>query len=366
MKSSALRLSCPSASRVGMLSLAALLLAGALARAQEPKAPAMASEAPAAKPPRTSLGDDRKEIEAQIRDAMGGGDPTTKRLNLIIPGKGNTARAPSPATADAATATPAQTSPAPRGLVIRPRQITAVPKPAHDVHWDYSGEGGPDNWGKLKSNYATCASGTRQSPINIESGTTLRGPAEAIQFNYRPSKGTVANNGHTVQVNVYGDNTLTVRGNTYLLIQFHFHHPAEERIDGLGFPMVAHLVHRNDVGQLAVLAVLLEEGEENPLIDKVWTHMPLDANDSVRLPPDLVNLNELLPKDQRYYQYLGSLTTPPCTEGVLWMILKQPVSLSRAQLRLFGQLYPHNARPVQPVHGRPVREAVELSGASGP
>lgn len=359
MKPSAPCLSCPAPLRLGLLSLAALLLAGALAhsvRADEPKAESKAESmkpaAPAPRPPRTSLGGDRKEIEAQLRDALGSGEPTQKRLNLIVDGQGDGVRT--------------QAQPVPRGLIVRPRAARPAPAPSHEVHWDYSGAGGPDNWGKLKPDYATCASGTRQSPIHIESSTTLRGPAEAIEFNYRPSKGTVANNGHTVQVNVYGDNTLTVRGNTYLLIQFHFHHPAEERINDQGYPMVAHLVHRNDLGQLAVLAVLLEEGAENPLIDKVWTYMPLDTNDSVRMPPDLVNLNELLPQDRRYYQYLGSLTTPPCTEGVLWMIMKQPVTLSRAQLRLFGQLYPHNARPLQPVHGRPVREAVELSGAGTP
>jgi carbonic anhydrase len=121
--------------------------------------------------------------------------------------------------------------------------------------------------------------------------------------------------------------------------------------------MVAHLVHQNAQGQLAVLAVLFDPGEASPMIQKVWTHMPLDAGDRVSLPDGLIDLNETLPKDMRYYQFIGSLTTPPCTEGVLWLVLRQPMTLSREQLKLFAQLFPNNARPTQPGFGRVVREA---------
>jgi carbonic anhydrase len=159
------------------------------------------------------------------------------------------------------------------------------------------------------------------------------------------------------QVDVQGENAITVRGSTYRLLQFHFHTPSEEQLNFKRFPMVAHLVHKNSEGQLAVVAVLLDEGLANPLIDKVWTYMPLDNGDRVRMPAGLLNLSELLPTDQRYYQFMGSLTTPPCSEGVLWMVLKQPVTLSKAQFKLFTQLYPNNARPVQPINGRAVREA---------
>lgn len=226
-----------------------------------------------------------------------------------------------------------------------------------DVHWSYSGNTGPQAWGQLKPEFNTCAIGKRQSPINIEDSYTLQGPAEPLHFSYQPSSGTVVNNGHTVQVNVEGNNTLTVRGSVYQLLQFDFHTPSEEQVNNRSYAMGAHLVHKNAEGQLAVVAVLLDPGEANTLIDKVWTYMPLDVGDEVRLPPGLLNLNELLPKDQRYYQFLGSLTTPPCTEGVLWMVIKQPTQISAAQLRLFQQLYPSNARPVQPVNGRPIRNA---------
>ncbi len=227
-----------------------------------------------------------------------------------------------------------------------------------EVHWSYEGENGPQAWGKLKPDFNLCAIGKRQSPINIEDGNTLQGPAEPIQFNYTGSNGTVVNNGHTIQVDVQGDNSITVRGSRYRLLQFHFHTPSEESVNYKRFAMVAHLVHKNDEGQLAVVAVLLDPGAApNPLIDKVWTYMPLDAGDRVRMPRELLNMNELLPADQRYYQFMGSLTTPPCSEGVLWMVLKQPMPISRTQLRLFTQLYPNNARPVQALNARPVRDA---------
>lgn len=350
------------------ITLLALLLAGGMAavRAADP--------APAA-PAR--MEGNRIDIESQLRDAMKSGDPTKKRLNLLIDGKsGNAGLAPGAPppinTVDhQAPAAPAVAGPRPRepGLVIRQQRPSAAATPAaphKEIQWGYEGEGAPANWGKLKADYATCASGQRQSPIHIEDNDTLKGPAEAIQFSYAPSKGTVLNNGHTIEVKVYGENSLTVRGSTYQLVQFHFHHPSEERINGQGYPMVGHFVHRNELGQLAVLAVLLEPGEPNALIQKVWTHMPLDVNDSVRMPPDLIQVGEILPKDQRYYQYIGSLATPPCTEGVLWLILKQPVSISREQLRLFGQLYANNARPVQPTHGRPVRDAVLITPGGRP
>jgi carbonic anhydrase len=226
-----------------------------------------------------------------------------------------------------------------------------------EVHWGYEGENGPQNWGKLKPEFNVCAIGKRQSPINIEESATLQGPAEPLQFNYTASSGTVVNNGHTIQVDLAGDNSLTVRGSTYRLLQFHFHTPSEEQVNYRNSSMVAHLVHKNNEGQLAVVAVLLDPGVANALIGKVWTYMPLDTNDRVRMPLGIIDMNELLPKDQRYFQFIGSLTTPPCTEGVLWMVLKQPTQLSREQIRMFQQLFPNNARPVQPVNGRPVRQA---------
>ena len=226
------------------------------------------------------------------------------------------------------------------------------------AHWSYEGDTGPANWAKLKPEFNVCAIGQRQSPIPIDNSATLQGPAEPIGFHYRPSEGSVVHNGHTIQVDVAPGNHIAVRGGHFDLLQFHFHHPSEEQINGQRFPMVAHLVHKNAEGQLAVVAVLLTTGEANTAIDTVWKYLPVDTGDRVKLPAGVLNLPDLLPKDQRYYQFMGSLTTPPCTEGVLWMVLKTPSTLSPAQIRLFGQLFPNNARPVQELNGRPVREGL--------
>lgn len=235
-----------------------------------------------------------------------------------------------------------------------------APASAHggEVHWEYEGEHGPQQWGQMKPEFNACAIGKRQSPIHIQATDAVPGPAEPIEFHYGASGGSVVNNGHTIQVDPMGHNWIKVRGSVYRLVQFHFHHPAEEKINYKGFAMVAHLVHKNEAGQLAVVAVLMDVGSNNAFLNKVWTHMPLDHNDRVNLPDELLNLNELLPTDQRYYQFMGSLTTPPCTEGVLWLVLKQPVTLGTDQLKLFTRLFPMNARPVQAVNGRLVREAM--------
>ena len=302
-------------------------------------------------------------LAEKIRAALAGTAVVSKKMTVTV--EDNT---PAPATRTAAPAKPP--SPAARTVATQRYQqarAAAVAGIAHtagssahggNAHWGYEGETGPQAWGKLKPDFNICAIGKRQSPINIENGNTLQGPAEPVQFAYTPSNGTVVNNGHTIQVDVQGENSITVRGSTYRLLQFHFHTPSEEQINSKRFPMVAHLVHKNNEGQLAVVAVLLDEGAASPFIDKLWTYMPLEANDRVRMPAGLLNLTELLPTDQRYYQFMGSLTTPPCSEGVLWMVLKQPVTISKGQYKLFTQLYPNNARPVQAVNGRVVREAL--------
>lgn len=221
------------------------------------------------------------------------------------------------------------------------------------VHWDYEGLGGPENWSKLDPNNKACGIGQRQSPIDIRDG--IKVDLEPIVFNYRPSLFRIADNGHTIQVQLT-DNSITLTGKTYELVQFHFHRPSEEKVNGQRFDMVVHLVHKSDDGQLAVLAVLLERGNENPFIQTLWNNLPLEKNITVEPPTTLINPSELLPESMSYYTYMGSLTTPPCTEGVLWLVMKQPVQVSAEQIQIFSRLYKNNVRPIQPAAGRLIKE----------
>jgi carbonic anhydrase len=225
---------------------------------------------------------------------------------------------------------------------------------AHPPHWGYAGEAGPQDWAALAPEFAACSSGSRQSPIDIRGG--LRVELEPVQFDYRASRFGVLDNGHTIQVNMASGNSISVMGRRYDLLQFHFHRPSEERIDGRAFDMVAHLVHKDPSGRLAVVAVLLEGGSAQPVVQSVWNNLPLEKGEEL---PAAVTLDPagLLPTDRRYYTYMGSLTTPPCTEGVLWMVMKQPVQLSAQQIELFARLYPMNARPVQSASGRLIKES---------
>lgn len=391
-------LAVPSASNLRYLA-ASLGLAAVAAYSMPSRAAefvAAQSRAASAQKPAASSGATASAAD-QLREALASGGSANKRLTLVIngkekkyitmPAKDAVASVPAPAKGVTKTApgvsgaAPTHALPAVRAAaVVNPRAsrqyirarasalighasggdtagLAGDASHGDEVHWSYEGEDGPQAWGQLRPEFNLCSMGKRQSPINIEETSTLQGPAEVLQFNYLPSGGTVVNNGHTIQVDLYGDNALTVRGSSYKLLQFHFHTPSEEQVNHRNFSMVAHLVHKNSEGQLAVVSVLLDPGVTNALINKVWTYMPLDPHDRVRLPDGIIDMNELLPKDQRYYQFMGSLTTPPCTEGVLWMVFKQPVTVSREQIRLFTQLFPNNARPVQPLNGRAVRDA---------
>ncbi len=223
-----------------------------------------------------------------------------------------------------------------------------------ETHWTYEGATGPEHWGSLQAEYAACAAGHRQSPIDIRDGLPV--DLEAIQFNYRPSQFRVIDNGHTVQVSVSGSR-ISLLGTDYELIQFHFHRPSEERVNGKTFDMVAHLVHKSEAGKLAVVAILLEKGSEHPLIQTIWNHLPLEKNEYVTPPDALIDVAQLLPVDRSYYTYMGSLTTPPCTEGVLWLVMKRPQQISPEQLAIFSRLYRHNVRPIQPNHSRLIKES---------
>lgn len=219
--------------------------------------------------------------------------------------------------------------------------------------WSYSGNTAAAHWGDLKPDYATCKQGRMQSPIDIRDATTAS--LAAIEFDYARGAAEVVNNGHTIQVNPAAGGEVTLAAGKFKLLQLHFHTPSEETIDGKAFPLEAHLVHRNAAGELAVIAVMFQEGRENPVLAQIFNAMPRTADQKAALGSEL-NPADLLPAQHDYYAYMGSLTTPPCSEGVYWQVLKQPLEMSRAQLTAFRKLYPMNARPVQPLNDRTVEQ----------
>ena len=228
------------------------------------------------------------------------------------------------------------------------------PEPDYSsVRWGYAGLGVPENWSKIKPGYALCGKGKRQSPIDIRGG--IKVDLEPIQFDYKLTEFRVIDNGHTVLVEVGEGSSITVMGRNYPLVQFHFHRPSEERVNGKAYDMVAHLVHKDYDNSLAVIAVLMERGMEHPVIQTLWNHMPLEVGMASQPPNVMIDLNRLLPEKRDYYTYMGSLTTPPCTENVLWMVFKNPVPVSPEQISIFSRLYPNNARPVQPANDRLIK-----------
>ncbi|GAB3482008.1 carbonic anhydrase [Azotobacter salinestris] len=232
---------------------------------------------------------------------------------------------------------------------------SAVASESHDKpHWSYEGHTGAEHWGNLHSDYATCKHGQAQSPIDIQHSDVAGAELSPIAFEYAPSPAKVANNGHTVQIDFDAAGHIKLGEESFRLHQFHFHTPSEERVNGETHPMVAHMVHRSDAGELAVVAVLFREGRRHEALDKVFATMPGEAQGKAELA-ELFHPAHLLPEAQDYYHYIGSLTTPPCTEGVRWHVLKQPMEVSAEQIAAFRKLYPMNARPVQPLNGRAVQ-----------
>lgn len=221
-------------------------------------------------------------------------------------------------------------------------------------HWGYTGKAGAAHWADLETGFATCKLGKQQSPIDIRGASKADLPA--IGFEYSSSAAEVVNNGHTIQVNLAAGGTVKLASGSYKLLQFHFHAPSEETVNGRVFPLVAHLVHRNDDGKLAVVAVLFKEGKANPTLAKVFAAMPANAEEKADFEGGL-NAADLLPAKRGYYAYMGSLTTPPCSEGVRWQVLKETVAMSKAQISAFKKLYPMNARPVQALNGRSLQES---------
>lgn len=228
--------------------------------------------------------------------------------------------------------------------------IAAASEQGH--HWSYSGAEGPSHWGGI------CHTGKAQSPIEIRTQEADAKKLPPLVIDYRPGTLHIIDNGHTIQVNVDKGSSISVGGHRFDLVQFHFHKPSEEMIDGRHFAMVVHLVHRDAKGNLAVIAVPLRVGTANPVIDTLWRYLPHEKEREKSLHAVSISPGQLLPASRAYFTYMGSLTTPPCTEGVRWFVLKTAGTVSLNQITTFSKLYRANARPVQPLNKR----EVEASG----
>lgn len=242
---------------------------------------------------------------------------------------------------------------APATTANPPRAPETAMQP-HNIRWSYDGEGAPGHWGKIDPANARCDAGERQSPIDIKDG--IRVDLEPIEFDYKPVRFNVIDDGHSIQVNLGAGNNISILGRRYDLVQFHFHKPSEEHVNGITYAMDMHLVHKDIDGKLVVIAILIQEGKANSLVQTIWNNMPLEKNSAVQ-PPGTIDLNQLLPVNRQYYTYMGSLTTPPCAEEVLWAVYKEPVELSQEQISIFSRMYPMNARPIQNSAGRLIKES---------
>lgn len=220
-----------------------------------------------------------------------------------------------------------------------------------DIPWSYSGESGPEYWGELSPEYRLCSEGRNQSPIDLTQLTEAE--LNPISLDYQRASAYIHHNGHTVKVNVQPGSQLRVNGRVFELKEFHAHAPSENLVGGQSFPMELHLVHADQEGHLAVVGVLFSEGEINPTLAKAWATLPQKDDKFTVVEP--FSPAGLLPANRDHYLFNGSLTTPPCAEGVLWMVMKEPVTASPNQINAFKALMHHpNNRPVQPINARPV------------
>jgi carbonic anhydrase len=229
--------------------------------------------------------------------------------------------------------------------------VAGIASAADPAEWSYSGEHGPDNWARLAPEFGACA-GKNQAPINLTG--FINAHLHPITTAYRAGGTAITNNGHTVEVDYDAGSSISVDGIAFTLKQFHFHAPSENHVEGKAYPMEAHLVHADKDGNLAVLAVMIKEGAANKALAEFWPAIPKNAGESVPLPRPFLAAR-LLPADHHYYRFNGSLTTPPCSEGVRWLVLKTPVSASKEQIEAFEHVMHHpNNRPLQAVNARPV------------
>jgi carbonic anhydrase len=203
--------------------------------------------------------------------------------------------------------------------------------------------------GKTFADFPLCQEGKAQSPVNM--AEYKRGDLEALSMNYAPSRLRVVNNGHTIQANFDAGSSMSIKGKTYNLLQLHFHTPSEHYVDGAPYPMEGHFVHKAEDGTLAVIGVMMKVGQANPIVQGMWDNITMSHDENV-VESVTWSAPDFMPESKAYYHYQGSLTTPPCSEGVQWYVLQDPVEISQDQLKAFQKLYAMNARPIQDMHGR--------------
>ena len=222
-----------------------------------------------------------------------------------------------------------------------------------DNHWSYSGATGPENWAKLSPEFAACGNGVNQSPIDITK--TVVADLATLQFDYKSHGTEVVNNGHSLQINVGPGSWIRTGGKNFQLLQFHFHSPSEHQVNGEIFPLEGHFVHQNKNGALAVVAVLFRAGEWNTDLARFGAVAPKELHQPELIDLDIADL-DLYRNHESYYRYNGSLTTPPCTEGIAWYVLKNPGHIAPEQAANFVALIGEDARGPQPTNARIVLE----------
>src|SRR5688572_18398943 len=235
--------------------------------------------------------------------------------------------------------------------------IATAQEAEHAPHWGYSGEVGPEHWAEFEADFGACSSGRNQSPIDLDDFIEAELPP--IKFDYKPGGREVVNNGHAIQVNYSPGSSIAVDFTVFALKQFNFHAPSENTINGKSFPLEAHFVHADAKGNLAVVALMFEAGDSNKVLEQVWPQVPESEDDEQPLTPQVAAV-DLLQANRDDYRDSGSLTTPPCSEGVLWLVLKQPAQATSGQLALPGKVIGHpNNRPVQPGQASPAMRSAE-------
>ncbi len=226
---------------------------------------------------------------------------------------------------------------------------------SHGAQWSYQGNKGPTHWGDLKEEFLLCKNGKNQSPINITKVQKAKAPS--LEIYYQETSLDILNNGHTIQFNYEPGSYIKIGEKRFDLLQFHFHAPSEHVVDGKPRDMEMHLVHKNDKGGLAVIGVFFTLAPNNPILNSVWKYLPEKINQPTKMKEIKVNAKDLLPKNQEYFFYSGSLTTPPCSEAVMWNVLSQTFPVTQDQLNHFKELVENNARPPQPLNKRKITKA---------